>query len=204
MATPLRCDMILPNGEPLRWDTPGARWGGTVEEVMAAINERDKNKTMSQNKVSDELVQQTVTEILAAYATIKEKLPFLINLTDDERAHLPHIGDKSGDVLTQTLNFVSQFPEALPATFYTAEFKKDGALFNPLENVAMVSAQTDQLIQDTRLALRSDLLMAVLDVYAFAKANNRNGAYDIYVNYMKSHFAKPRLAKPAAPTPPNP
>ena len=89
MATPLRFDMILPNGEPLRWDTPGARWGGTVEEVMAAIAE--KNKAMSnQNKVSAQLVAQTVTEILAAFATIKTKLPFLISLTDDERAHLPH------------------------------------------------------------------------------------------------------------------
>ena len=192
--------MILPNGEPLRWDTPGARWGGTVEEVMAAIAE--KNKAMSnQNKVSAQLVGQTVTEILAAFATIKTKLPFLISLTDDERAHLPHIGDKSAEILNQTLNFVTQFPEALPANFNITEFQKDGALFHPLETVAMASAQNDQLIQDTRLALRSDLLLAILDVYAFAKANNRTGAYDPYVNYMKAHFAKPRLPKPAPANP---
>jgi hypothetical protein len=200
MATPLRFDMILPNGEPLRWNTPGARWNGTVEEVMAAIAEQNKNMS-NKNKVSAELVAQTLTEILAAFATIKEKLPFLINLTDDERAHLPHIGDKSGEVLTQTLNFVAQFPEALPATFNRAEFQKDGALFNSLESVAMASAQNNQMIQDTRLALRSDLLLAILDVYAFAKANNRNGAYDSYVNYMKGHFAKPRTPKTPTSTP---
>jgi hypothetical protein len=125
-------------------------------------------------------------------------MPFLISLTDDERAHLPHIGDKSGEVLTQTLNFVTQFPEALPATFNIAEFKKDGALFNPLETVAMASADNNQLIQDTRLALRSDLLMGILDVYAYSKANNRTGAYDSYVNSMKGHFAKPRTAAAAA------
>ena len=148
----------------------------------------------NQNKVSAQLAAQAVTDILAAYATIKQNMPFLINLTDDERAHLPHIGDKSGEVLTQTLNFVSQFPEALPATFNIAEFQKDGALFTPLETVAMASTQNDQLIQDTRLALRSDLLLAILNVYAFAKANNRTGAYDSYVSYMKDHFAKPRTA----------
>lgn len=152
----------------------------------------------NQNKVSAQLAAQAVTDILAAYATIKQKMPFLINLTADERAHLPHIGDKSGEVLTQTLNFVSQFPEALPATFSIAEFQKDGALFTPLETVAMASTQNDQLIQDTRLALRSDLLLAILDVYAFAKANNRTGAYDSYVSYMKDHFAKPRTAATAA------
>src|ERR1043165_4923363 len=124
MATPLRWNMILPNGEPLRFDTPGARWDGTVEEVMAALAEKNKNMS-NQNKISAQLVAQTVTEILAAFATIKTKLPFLLNLTDDERAHLPHIGDKSGEVLTQTLNFVAQFPEALPATFSIAEFQKD-------------------------------------------------------------------------------
>jgi hypothetical protein len=196
MATPLTFDMTLPNGEPLCWDTPGACWDGTVEEVMAAIAE--KNKAMSQNKISAQLAAQALTSILAAYATIKENMPFLISLTDDERAHLPHIGDKSGEVLTQTLNFVTQFPEALPATFSITEVQKDGTLFNSLETVAMASAQNDQLIQDTRLALRSDLLMAILDVYAYAKANNRTGAYDPYVNYMKGHFAKPRTSAAAA------
>jgi hypothetical protein len=39
MATPLRFDMTLPNGQPLCWDTPGATWDGTVEQVMAAIGQ---------------------------------------------------------------------------------------------------------------------------------------------------------------------
>lgn len=50
MGTPLRFNMILPNGEPLRWGTPGARWGGTMEEVMAAINQ--KNRPMAAKNVT--------------------------------------------------------------------------------------------------------------------------------------------------------
>jgi hypothetical protein len=198
MATPIRWGMKLPDGTPLRYGMPGLRWNGTLEEVIAAMAQQ-QNKTMSnQNKVSAALAAQALTNILAAYATIKTNLPFLISLSDDERAHLPHIGDKSAEVLNQTLLFVSQFPEALPATFDIAEFQKDGALFTPFETVVMASAENNQLISDTGLALRSDLLLAILDVYAFAKANNRNGAYDSYVNYMKGHFAKPRIAKAAA------
>ena len=34
MGTPLRFDMILPNGQPLRYGMAGARWNGTVEEVL--------------------------------------------------------------------------------------------------------------------------------------------------------------------------
>ena len=203
MATPLRFNMILPNGEPLRWNTPGARWGGTVEEVMAAIAAK-QNRMSNQNKVSAELTEAIVAEILAAFTTIRTKMPFLISLTDEDRAHLPHIGDKSAEALNQTLQFVNQFPEALPATFSIPEFKKDATLFNPLQSVVMASNEANRIINDTDLGLRSDLLLAILDVYAFAKANNRNGAYDTYVNYMKTHFAKPRkpAAAPAAKTNP--
>ena len=188
--------MKLPDGTPLRFGMKGLRWGGTLEEVIAANAEQ---KPMSnQNKVSAALAAQALTNILAAYATIKTNLPFLISLSDDDRAHLPHIGDKSAEVLNQTLLFVAQFPEAIPATFSIPELQKDGALFTPFETVVMASAESNQLISDTDLALRSDLLLAILDVYAFAKANNRNGAYDSYVNYMKGHFARPRIAKAAA------
>ena len=204
MATPLRFNMILPNGQPLRFNTPGARFGGTVEEVMAAINAQNNNNNMSENnKISAALAAQDLADILAAFATIRQKAPFLLSLTEDERAHLPHIGDKSGGVLQVTKDFVAQFPEALPADFSVPEFNKDTALFDPLESMANASAASDQLIQDTRLALRSDLLLQILDVYACAKANNRGGRYQTYVDYMAGHFAKPRPSKtkPAKTTP---
>ncbi len=49
---PLRFDMTLPNGQPLRWDTPGARWDGTVAEVMAAIEPPTTTTAMPQNLIS--------------------------------------------------------------------------------------------------------------------------------------------------------
>jgi len=193
--------MILPNGEPLRWNTPGARFGGTVEEVMAALNAQ--NNIMSENnKISSALAAQDVTDILAAFATIRQKAPFLLNLTDDERAHLPHVGDKSGGALDATKAFVVQFPEAMPVDFSIPEFNKDTALYGPIETIGMASANSNQLIQDTLLALRSDLLLQILDVYACAKANNRGGRYQTYVDIMNAHFAKPRKAKTT--TPPTP
>ena len=200
MATPLRWNMVLPNGQKLRFDMPGVRFGGTVEEVMAAINAQ--NNTMSENnKISSALAAQDVTDILAAFATIRQKAPFLLNLTDEERAHLPHIGDKSGGALEATKAFVVQFPEALPVGFSIPEFNKDTALFGPMETVGMASANNNQLIQDTRLALRSDLLLQILDVYACAKANNRGGRYQTYVDTMNAHFAKPRKPKTTTPPP---
>lgn len=42
MATPLRYDLTLPNGEPRHFDVPSIRWDGTVEEAMAALQPQNK------------------------------------------------------------------------------------------------------------------------------------------------------------------
>jgi hypothetical protein len=199
MATPLRYDMILPNGQPLRWDTPGARWGGTVEEVMAAIGQQNNNTTMSKNLISAALAAQAVTNITTAVATIRTNLPFLLNLTPAQRKSLSSITEASQGIVIATINFVAQHPEALPATFDVAEFNKDAALLAPLQQVASLIASLNTDTDDTLRALHGDLYSEFLDVYALAKAGNRSGAYDDYLNSVKSRFAKtPSAAAKAA------
>ncbi len=156
---------------------------------------------MSQNKVSSTLAATAAANITTAIATIRTNLPFLINLTKDERQSLPRAGDNSQAFLQASLTFVAQHPEALPANFNTAEFAKDGALLTPFSPVVAAIAQLNEDVQDTDLALNSDLFAQSLDVYAFAKANNRGGAYDAYVDSVKGRFAK-RPRTPA--TPPTP
>lgn len=201
MATPLRFDMILPNGEPLRWDTPGARWDGTVEEVMAAINAKNNTKTMSsQNLVSSQLTAQDVTDITTAVTTIRSKLPFLLNLNDAQRKSLQNVTEASQGIVQATINFVSQHPEALPGTFNVAEFNKDAALLAPFQQVASLIAGLNTDTDDTLRALHSDLYGETLDVYAFAKVSNRAGAYDDYLNTVKTRFATgPRKKKTTTP-----
>jgi hypothetical protein len=203
-GTPLRFDMILPNVQPLRWDTPGARWDGTVEEVMAAINQQNTNTTMSsQNLVSAALAAQAVTNITTAVATIRTNLPFLLNLNDAQRKSLRNITEASQGIAQATINFVAQHPEALPGTFNVAEFNKDAALLAPFQQVASLIASLNTDTDDTLRALHSDLYSETLDVYAYAKAANRAGAYDDYINTVKTRFSTGPLAKKAAkkPTP---
>ncbi len=196
--------MILPNGEPLRFDTPGARWNGTVEEVMAAINQQNNNTTMSsQNLVSAALAAQAVTNITTAVATIRTNLPFLLNLNDAQRKQLRNITEASQGIAQATINFVAQHSEALPGTFNVAEFNKDAALLAPFQQVASLIASLNTDTDDTLRALHSDIYAETLDVYAYAKAANRAGAYDDYINTVKTRFSTgPRPKKtPAKPTP---
>jgi len=203
-GTPLRFDMILPNVQPLRWDTPGARWDGTVEEVMAAINQQNTNTTMSsQNLVSAALAAQAVTNITTAVATIRTNLPFLLNLNDAQRKSLRNTTEASQGIAQATINFVVQHSEALPGTFNLVEFNKDAALLAPFQQVASLIASLNTDTDDTLRALHSDIYSETLDVYAYAKTANRAGAYDDYINTVKTRFSTgPRPQKtPTKPTP---
>ncbi|MEI9961910.1 MAG: hypothetical protein WDM76_12485 [Limisphaerales bacterium] len=156
---------------------------------------------MNQNKISAALAATAVTNINTAITTIRTNLPFSSTSPRRNAQSLARAGDGSQAFLQASLNFAAQHPEALPATFNTAEFAKDGALAVPFAPIVAAIEQLHEDMQDTNLALNSDLFAQSLDVYAFAKANNRSGAYDTYIDSAKNRFAKtPR--RPATGTPP--
>ena len=131
MATPLRFDMILPNGEPLRWDTPVARWGGTVEEVMAAINQQN-NKSMNTNKISAVLAPVDRDAAIEHLQSIKTLFPFLQGLTAEQKKRIKRAGDTHLPFIQKAYTYAAQHPEVLPGTFSLPEFAKDIAFFERL------------------------------------------------------------------------
>ena len=190
MPTPLTWD-----NPALHWDDPNLRWDGFIPD--------NSNNTMaSNNLVSAALTAADVTAINAAIATLRDKLPFLIELTKQERRRLAHAGDGSQGFVQNSLTFAAQHPEALPGLFDAAEYAKDGALAQSFKPIAAAIAQLNEEVQDTELALDHDLMVESLDVYAFAKANNRNGSYDSYIEAAKVRFA--RSPRKKATTPPTP
>lgn len=150
---------------------------------------RSHHNTMSQNKISATLAAPAVDDITTAIATIRANAPFLLNLTPADRQGMPSVTEGSQGIIIAALNFVAQHPEALPASFNIVEFQKDGALLPPLQQVASLIAQLNQDFDDTLKALQGDLYSEFLDVYAYAKAANRTGAYDEFINSVKSRFA---------------
>ena len=164
----------------VHWDDPLLRYDDLVAPPT---------NTMSQNKVSAVLAATAVTNINAAIATIRTNLPFLLNLNPEQRKILQNITEASQGIAQATINFVAQHPEALPATFNTVEFNKDAALLAPLQQIASLLATLNTDTDDTLRALHSDLYAETLDVYAYAKAANRAGAYDDYISTVKTRFA---------------
>src|SRR5207237_10091971 len=54
--------------------------------------------------------------IMTAIETIRQKLPFLLNLTPAERKGLAKLGDKSRAVVLNSVDVATQNPETLPCT----------------------------------------------------------------------------------------
>jgi hypothetical protein len=173
----------------LRWDTPGLHWNDLRLRWNGTAPAAESKPMSSQNLVSTQLTAQAVTDITAAITTIRTNLPFLLNLNAAQRKSLRNITEASQGIAQATINFVAQHPDALPGTFNTAEFNKDAALLAPLQQVASLIASLNTDTNDTLRALHSDLYAETLDVYAYAKAANRNGAYDDYLNTVKTRFS---------------
>ena len=63
-------------------------------------------------------------------ATLKQKLPFLIGLTKEERISMLKLGDKSRAFVQKTMELVKQNQDFLPRSFDVEEMQKDVDLFN--------------------------------------------------------------------------
>ncbi|MBD2415034.1 hypothetical protein FACHB389_19295 [Nostoc calcicola FACHB-389] len=145
---------------------------------------------MSKTRISATLGQTERDAVLQAISTIKEKLPFLVDLSPDDRMALPKMGDKSRAFVSKALEVAAQNPEFLPRSFDLDEMRKDVQLFEALYPVLLSLTQLQELVDDTSLAVGSEAYAAALQVYNYAKASGRGAGLDAVVLEMGQRFAR--------------
>ena len=145
---------------------------------------------MTTNQISATMTQTDRNAVLAAVATIKEKLPFLMDLTPEERKSLPKMGDKSQAFVNKALEVATQNPDFLPRSFDLEEMKRDVELFQALYPVFLSLTQLQELVDDTVMAVGSDAYAAALMVYSFAKASGKGSGLDAVAAEMGKRFAR--------------
>jgi hypothetical protein len=156
---------------------------------------------MSDNRVSASLSKEDREAVLAAFNTIKTKLPFLIDLTKEERVALPKMGDKSRAFVTKALEVATQNPEFLPRSFDLEEMRKDTELFEAMYPIMLASSQIHELIEDTVMEVGSEAYASALVVYSYAKASDKGAGLDGVVDEMAKRFARKNSKKNKAETP---
>ena len=207
MATPLRFDMILPNGQPLRMDTPGARWGGTVEEVMAAIALQNNKNMNNNNQITATIAPADQTAALAHYTGLQTLMPFMRAMNADEKKTINDAANGRLPFTQQACQYAQQHPEVIPGTFSLPAFAQTTAFLTAFLPIYNADASNHEKIVDTFRLANSDGYDEALKVYNYFKAANTNGDYNDVVAQLGSYFAGQGKKKAAATTPaakPNP
>jgi hypothetical protein len=145
---------------------------------------------MPDNRISASLSQADRQAVLDAVNTIRTKLPFLIDLSPEERRSLLRMGDKSRGFVTQALEVAEQNPDVLPRSFDVAEMRKDVELLSALSPILAALAQLNELVDDTVMAVGSEAYAAALLVYQFVRAAGKGSALDTALDGMGQRFAR--------------
>lgn len=150
---------------------------------------------MTDNRVDAELKAADAQAVLTSIADIKAKLPFLIDLTLEERKTLPKMGDISRAFVQKALEVSSQNQDSLPRSFDTEEMQRDWELFQALSPIVQAVGQLNELLDDTITQVGSEAYVAALLVYNALKANGKGSALDGEKDALAQRFARKSTGK---------
>ncbi len=153
------------------------------------------------NHVSAELPVADQQAVIAAIATIRAKLPFLVDLTDDESAGLAKFGPKSHAFVGKVLHTTQLNTQILPPSFSLAEFERDYALWQTLQPIQVQLTQLQELFNDTMAALGSDLYTEALTSYSYLKVAGSGAGLDELKSLVGQRFARRPVASKAVAVP---
>jgi hypothetical protein len=145
---------------------------------------------MIDNRISASLSQEDLDAVLHAINTIKQKLPFLTNLTPDERRGLTKPGDRSRAFISGALEVATQNPDILPRIFDLEEMRKDVELAQRLQPILLALTQLQELVDSTTALVNSEAYAGALAVYTFAKAGGKAAALQDTLDELGKRFAR--------------
>lgn len=151
---------------------------------------------MTSNHVSgilNDADQKAVTDALDA---ARQKLPFLIDLSPDERRNLPRMGNKTRAFVERALEVAKGNQDILPRGFSLEEFERDVTLLRAMYPIARTIGQLNEFVDDTMLALGSDAYTAALLVYQAGKMSGKGAAMDAELDALAARFARKNNAEP--------
>ena len=128
-----------------------------------------------ENKVSITISEETVTGVVKLIASIEQNLPWMINLTAEERQALPKMGDKSLSFVNKAYEYAKLNPSVVPSFLDLKEFEKDANAVVQLKKILIPLRQLFEKVDDTNLQAGSEAYTAALIFYYALKGAARAG-----------------------------
>ncbi|MFC3550854.1 hypothetical protein ACFOLC_07460 [Lysobacter cavernae] len=128
---------------------------------------------MSQNLISLDISAEDLGAIDQALSVIETRFAGLLALEADERRALVKMGDKSEAFCRQTLMALVQNPQVVPPSLDVSEATDDLRAIDALRPRLARLERLVERVNDTAIALGSDVMMAALEGYALLKVSGR-------------------------------
>lgn len=202
-SEPLRWGMTLPNGQPLRYGMAGAKWGGTVGEVMQALQNQTTPPRMSQNLISATLAETLANELIADFQAIRVKqAAFIMALSAQAKAELLKmgLGNMAVEVLMRTA--ATENPGELASNFPLADWDEDRAFAAAYRPVVAVAQKLASDMEDTLFAADSDKWTTAMEAYGDIKHDGVGPAIDQAREIMRQRRRGSGGSTPPAPPTP--
>jgi hypothetical protein len=158
---------------------------------------------MAYQNISATISSTDAQAIRDAFATILQKLPFLVTLTGSERKATFKAGPDSLSFVQNASTAAESNPTIFPNSFNATEFQKDVELFATLTELGTLASSVASSIDDTRLAVGGEAMRQATQVYDYVKtaAKTTPGLKPV-ADQLGERFKK--AGKPKGTPPPTP
>jgi len=155
---------------------------------------------MSYQNLSVTITSQQKAEIIEKIAAVKAALPFLINLTPDERQALRKVAEKRQGYVNDVMIAVKANPTMIPPVINTEEYFKDALLYNDMAEIMAHLKTLYEGINDTYMAAGNEAISVTDQCYGILKqAAKGNAALSSTVQELAKHFKSQRSKKEVSP-----
>ncbi len=121
---------------------------------------------MALKQVNGTLSQGDMDQIVNSLQEAEAQLPFLINLTPEERKTGIKLGEGSQSFAEKTVDYVQRHPQLLPSYFTMDDFMDEYYTWVHLQELRRRFAELFEGTDDTLMAVGSSLMRKLLKVYA--------------------------------------
>ncbi len=146
----------------------------------------------TQNLIDFELSAEAMAEIDAALDRVEAQLVLLRGLDPDQRRTLVKMGDKSEAFCRQALVAFTQNSDILPRNFDVEGYQRDLVTLEALRPLRQRLARLLERLEDTEMALGSDLMAASLEGYAVLKVSGKGAGLDGLRAMLSTRFTRRR------------
>ncbi len=133
---------------------------------------------MSQNLIELNISAESLAAIDAAIATLEAELAPLRGLDPAARRELTKMGNKSEAFCRQAVAAFSEHAQVLPRNFDLQGYRGDLSALDTLRPRRQRLARLQELLEDSEMALGSDLMTASLEGYAVLKVSGKSAGLD--------------------------